>query len=57
VIDVTEHRIRQRLWRDANTNAFIDGALSAMETGAATPFTVADEVLSRSVDLLTRARS
>ena len=57
VIDVTEHRIRQRLWRDANTNAFIDAALPAMETGAATPFTVADEVLSRSVDLLTRARS
>ena len=57
VIDVTEHRIRQRLWRDADTNAFIDRALSAMESGTATPFTVADEVLSRSVDLLTRTRS
>ena len=57
VIDVTEHRIRRRLWRDADTNAFIDSTLSAMESGTATPFTVADEVLSRSVDLLTRARS
>jgi LAO/AO transport system kinase len=57
VIDVTEHRIRQRLWRDADTNAFLDSTLSAMESGAATPFTVADELLSRSVDLLTRTRS
>ena len=56
-IDVTEHRIRQRLWRDADTNAFLDSTLSAMESGAATPFTVADELLSRSVDLLTRTRS
>jgi LAO/AO transport system kinase len=54
VIDVTEHKIRQRLWRDAETNAFIDGTLSALETGAATPFTVADELLSRSGHLLTR---
>lgn len=57
VIDVTEHRIRQRLWRDADTNAFLDSTLSAMESGAATPFTVADALLSRSVDLLTRTRS
>jgi LAO/AO transport system kinase len=57
VIDVTEHRVRQRLWRDAETNAFLDSKLTAMESGAATPFTVADELLSRSVDLLTRTRS
>ena len=57
LIDVTEYRIRQRLWRDADTNAFLDSTLSAMESGAATPFTVADDLLSRSVDLLTRTRS
>ena len=27
VIDVTEHKIRQRLWRDADTNAFLDSTL------------------------------
>ena len=57
VIDVTEHRIRQRLWRDANTNSFLDSTLEAMESGAATPFTVADELLRRSVQLLTRTPS
>jgi len=57
VIDVTEHRVRQRLWRDAETNAFLDSKLTVMESGAATPFTVADELLSRSVDLLTRTQS
>jgi len=54
VIDVTEHRIRQRLWRDAETNAFVDSTLDALESGAATPFTVADQLLSRSGQLLTR---
>jgi len=54
VIDVTEHKIRQRLWRDDGTNAFIDSRLSAMEAGSATPFTVAEEILSRSGHLLTR---
>ena len=45
---------RQRLWRDDGTNAFIDSVLPAMESGTATPFTVADEILSRSGHLLTR---
>ena len=54
VIDVTEHKIRQRLWRDEATNAFIDAALPALEAGAATPFTLANELLSRSGHLLTR---
>ncbi|HEX6051150.1 MAG TPA: methylmalonyl Co-A mutase-associated GTPase MeaB [Gemmatimonadaceae bacterium] len=54
VVTVTEHKIRQRLWRDDGTNAFLDSALAALETGTATPFTVADELLSRSGHLLTR---
>jgi LAO/AO transport system kinase len=56
VIDVTEHKLRQRLWRDDGTNAFVDAALPALESGDATPFTVADELLTRSVHLLTRTR-
>jgi LAO/AO transport system kinase len=54
VVTVTEHKLRQRLWRDDETNAFLDSALEALESGAATPFTVADELLTRSVHLLTR---
>ena len=54
VIDVTEHKIRQRLWRDADTNALIEAAMPALESGATTPFGVADELLSRSGHLLTR---
>ena len=54
VIDVTEHKIRQRLWRDADTNALIEAAMPALESGATNPFGVADELLSRSGHLLTR---
>ena len=54
VVTVTEHKLRQRLWRDDGTNAFLDSALAALEAGSATPFTVADELLSRSGNLLTR---
>ena len=54
VVTVTEHKLRQRLWRDDGTNAFLDSALSALESGSATPFTVADELLTRSGHLLTR---
>jgi LAO/AO transport system kinase len=57
VVDVIEHRIRQRLWRDAETNSFLDSTLEAIESGATTPFTVADELLSRSAHLLTRTPS
>jgi len=51
---VTEHKLRQRLWRDDGTNSFIDSVLSAMESGTETPFTVADALLGRSGHLLTR---
>ena len=57
VIDVTEHKVRQRLWRDADTNAFIESCLTALEAGTATPFGVADELLSRSGHILTRTGS
>jgi LAO/AO transport system kinase len=57
VVTVTEHKLRQRLWHDDGTNAFLDSALTALETGSATPFTVADELLTRSGHLLTRTGS
>jgi hypothetical protein len=50
-------RVRSRLWTDAGTNEWLDGQLAALESGATNPFTVADELLARSVNLLTRNES
>lgn len=55
VVDVVEDRVRRRLWLDADTNAWLDALLPDMESGAATPFAVADALLARSGSLLTGA--
>jgi LAO/AO transport system kinase len=52
VIEVTEDRLRQRLWRDADTLAFVDAALPALDAGTTTPFVIADAVLARSATLI-----
>jgi LAO/AO transport system kinase len=54
VAEVTEQRVRQRLWGDAATTAWVADHLDALESGAETPFGVADALLARSADLLTR---
>jgi LAO/AO transport system kinase len=54
VVDVVEQKVRRRLWADAATNAWLDGQLLALETGATNPFAIADELLTRSSDILTR---
>ena len=54
VVDVVESRVRERLWRDAATNQWLDEQLAALETGATNPFDVADALLARSGHLLTR---
>ncbi len=54
VVEVVEDKTRRRLWSDAATNAWLDERLPALETGEATPFGIADALLSRSADLLTR---
>jgi LAO/AO transport system kinase len=54
VVEVTEDKLRRRLWRDADTSAWVDAQLDALEAGATTPFAVADALLGRSGDLLTR---
>jgi LAO/AO transport system kinase len=56
VVDVVEDRVRRRLWLDAATNAWLDAKLPGIESGAATPFTVADALLARSGSLLTGAQ-
>lgn len=54
VMEVAEDRMRRRLWTDSETNDWLDARLPALETGEATPFAVADALLARSADLLTR---
>jgi LAO/AO transport system kinase len=54
VIEVVEDKTRRRLWSDEATNAWLEERLPALESGQATPFGIADALLSRSADLLTR---
>ena len=53
VVEVVERKVRERLWRDASTVAWVDDRLPALEEGTLTPFAVADELLARSGRLLT----
>ena len=57
VTEVVEHKVRQRLWNDDPTVAWVDARLPEMEAGTATPFAIADALLARSGDLLTRSGS
>jgi len=54
VVEVVEDKTRRRLWSDEATNAWLEERLPALEAGLATPFGIADALLSRSADLLTR---
>jgi LAO/AO transport system kinase len=54
VVEVVEDKTRRRLWGDEATNAWLEERLPALESGQATPFGIADALLSRSADLLTR---
>ena len=52
-MEVVEQKVRQRLWTDAATEAWVAERLPAMEAGSETPFGVADALLARSAALLT----
>ncbi|MDB4908410.1 MAG: transport system ATPase [Gemmatimonadetes bacterium] len=54
VVDVVESRVRTRLWQDDETARWLDGQLPGLESGATTPFAVADALLARSGEQLTR---
>ena len=54
VVEVVEAKVRGRLWTDAATNQWLEERLPELETGAATPFAIADDLLGRSAHLLTR---
>lgn len=55
VAEVAEDKLRRRLWSDAGTTEWVAAHLDALESGAETPFGVADALLARSAELLTRA--
>ncbi|WP_291165026.1 methylmalonyl Co-A mutase-associated GTPase MeaB [Gemmatimonas sp. UBA7669] len=55
VMEVVEQQVRQRLWRDAGTLAWIDDQLDGLEAGTLVPFAVADALRARSEELLTGA--
>ncbi len=54
VVDVVEQRVRDRLWTDTATGQWLDDQLGALEAGATNPFDVADALLERSRNLITR---
>jgi LAO/AO transport system kinase len=54
VVEVVEQKVRGRLWRHAPTNEWLDEQLPELERGATNPFAVADALLARSGDILTR---
>jgi LAO/AO transport system kinase len=54
VVEVAEDRMRRRLWSDSETNDWLEARLPALESGEATTFAVADALLARSADILTR---
>ncbi|MGI8617553.1 MAG: methylmalonyl Co-A mutase-associated GTPase MeaB [Gemmatimonadaceae bacterium] len=54
VEDVVEQRVRSRLWNDSGTQQWLDGRVGEMESGSATPFTVADELLEQSGELIAK---
>jgi LAO/AO transport system kinase len=53
VVEVSERRVRERLWRDAATADWMQDQLPALEAGTTTPYHVADALLRRSGALLT----
>ncbi|MCU0649689.1 MAG: methylmalonyl Co-A mutase-associated GTPase MeaB [Gemmatimonadaceae bacterium] len=58
VIDATEQKMQDRLWRDAATQAWLDARLDALEVGAVAPFDVADALLAEHASrLATPARA
>jgi LAO/AO transport system kinase len=56
VIDVAEYRMRRQVWESAPVQALIESQLDDVEAGKQTPFAVADAVLRRGADILTRER-
>ncbi len=57
VVDAVEQRLRARLWRDADVNAWLDGRIPALERGETTPLAEAEALIARSVEAGTLTRT
>jgi LAO/AO transport system kinase len=55
VIEVSERRMSRRLWDEPATMAWLNGRVAELESGATTPYAVADELLAAHGNLVTRA--
>jgi LAO/AO transport system kinase len=56
VVEVVHRMVRDRLWPDPDTDAWVESRLPELESGAANPFQVAEELLRRSAGLITRGK-
>jgi LAO/AO transport system kinase len=52
VVEVAERRMRKRLWSDAATMAWLNKRVDELESGATTPYAVADQLLGTYGDLV-----
>jgi len=52
VMDVVEQKVRGRLWKDTGTMSWLEQQLSSVEEGRSTPFSVADQLLRQSGELV-----
>ena len=52
VVEVAERRMHRRLWNDAQTMQWLDARVDQLESGAITPYAVADQLLATYGDLV-----
>jgi LAO/AO transport system kinase len=52
VVEVAERRMRRRLWIDTPTMQWLDARVGQLESGATTPYAVADQLLETYGDLV-----
>lgn len=52
VMDVVQQKVQHRLWKDTGTMSWLELQLPSVEEGKATPFTVADQLLRQSDELV-----
>jgi LAO/AO transport system kinase len=54
VVEVSEHRLRRRLWSDAGVQRFIEERLPRLESGDLTPYGIADDLLVLGANVIAR---
>jgi len=54
VLQIAEGRLRRRVWNDPQLVAYLDQTIEALERGAVSPFTAAEQFLERSAGIIQR---